>query len=216
MKKNIVILDLICYAAIPYLIWTHGREPFGDYAALLLSTVPGFIYTIYRFIIERQFNIAGMFILGSLFISTTVNLLSSSAESMLWNQVYLGFCYAAIYLLSVVFKKPLALYFAVDWAYLQGYPRKGSQALYSSKGLFIWFQVLTLLFVIRGLFQNLLKAWLIQSYGVDGYSSVLIYMQISGWVFSGLVAIGYFLVFKKVDNYLTKQNYVDSETPVNS
>ncbi|OZU87701.1 hypothetical protein CIL03_15145 [Virgibacillus indicus] len=200
--KNLVFLDLICYAAIPYLIWNYGREPLGDYLAILLSTIPGFIYTIYRFIIEKQFNIAGFFILSSLLISTAVNLLSSSAESMLWNQVYLGFGYAAIYLLSIVFRKPLALYFAVDWAYLQGYRRKDSKRLYYSKGIFMWYQLLTLLFVVRGIFQNGLKAWLINIYGADGYGKMLIYMNISGWTFGVLITLGFILIGVKINNYI--------------
>ncbi len=38
------------------------------------STVPGFIYTIYRFAVEKQLNIMGLFIISSLFITTAVNL----------------------------------------------------------------------------------------------------------------------------------------------
>lgn len=64
------------------------------------STVLGFIYTIYRFAVEKQLNIMGLFIISSLFITTAVNLISASAESMLWNQVYLGLSFAAIFLLS--------------------------------------------------------------------------------------------------------------------
>src|SRR5699024_12004654 len=125
MNKRLMLLDLICYGAIPFLIWSYGREPLGDYLAILLSTVPGFIYTIYRFIKEKQLNIFGLFIITSLLISTAVNLLSLSASTMLWNQVYLGFGFGLVFLISSLIKKPLALYFAVDVAYLQGYPREG-------------------------------------------------------------------------------------------
>ena len=62
MKKYAVILDLIFYVVLPFVIWTFGRESLGDYWALLLSTVPGFIYTITNFVRDRQFNITGIFI----------------------------------------------------------------------------------------------------------------------------------------------------------
>jgi hypothetical protein len=204
-----MVLDLTFYMILPLLLWNYGREPFGDYYAMLLSTVPGFIYTVYRFFRERQLNISGLSIILSLFLSTIVNLLSGNAENMLWNQVYLGYVYAALFLLSILFRKPLALYFAVDFAYLQGYPRKNSKALFSSKGIFIWYQMITGLFFVRSIFQNSLKAWLIYSYGVEGYGQMLIYMQISGWFFSGLIMIGYFYVVSKVNRYV-KEHYGES------
>lgn len=163
-----MFLDLICYGAIPFLIWNYGRASLGDYLAILLSTVPGFIYTVYRFVKEKQLNIAGLFVITSLLISTAVNLLSTSANNMLWNQVYLGFGFGSIFLITTIIKKPLALYFAVDVAYLQGYPRENSRKLYKTKGLFLWFQLINLLFVFRALCLNLLKASLVQSYGADG------------------------------------------------
>ncbi|GGB50775.1 hypothetical protein F3157_17130 [Virgibacillus dakarensis] len=214
MKKNIMVLDIVCYAAIPYLLWAHGRDIFGDYLALLLSTVPGFIYTVYRFIKERQFNIAGLSIIGSLVISTTVNLLSATAESMLWNQVYLGFGYAAFFLLSMAIRKPLALYFAVDWAYLQGYRRKDSLALYNTKGIFVWYQLLTLVFVFRCVFQNSLKAWLIQAYGVDAYGQLLIYMNISGFIFSGIIFAGFIFVGVKINKFLEAGRHEQTVKPL--
>ncbi|MBB4824730.1 hypothetical protein HNO89_001954 [Sporosarcina luteola] len=185
--KKVIVYDLLIYMAVPYFIWNYGREPLGDYAALLLSTVPGLLYTLFRFIHERQFNITGAFILVSLLIDTLVNLLSGSAERMLWNQVYLGYGYALLYLISILLKKPLGLYFGVDFAYMLGNPREPSKKLFFSKELFTWFQLVTLLLVIRGIVQNTFKFWLIDSYGVDGYGQMLIYLKISGGVFSILI-----------------------------
>lgn len=205
MNRKLVFFDLIFYAAIPYILWIYGKEPLGDYWAILLSTVPGLIYTIYRFVVEKQFNILGLFIISSLFITTAVNLISGSAESMLWNQVYLGFGYAALFLLSIFFRKPLALYFAVDWAYLQGYARKSSKTLFKTKEIFLSFQLLTLLFVIRSTFQNTLKMWLLIKYGAASYGQMIIYTNISGWIFSGLIMLGFVLISVKIKNYIQNQ-----------
>ncbi|RIU91409.1 VC0807 family protein [Oceanobacillus picturae] len=202
MNKRLILLDIICYAVVPYLIWNHGREILGDYWAIILSTVPGFIYTVYRFLKEKQFNIAGLFILGSLAISTTVNLLSSSAESMLWNQVYLGLAYGVVYLLSIFIKQPLALHFMVDWAYLQGFPRQDSRTLYFKPQLMKWFQLLTLLFVARSILMNGLKAFLLQTYGAAGYGKMLIYMNISGWIFSAVVTLGFVFIGVKINQFV--------------
>ncbi|MEW9676924.1 VC0807 family protein [Lentibacillus sp. L22] len=206
MNKKLIILDLVCYGAIPFLIWRYGRDLTGDYWAMLLSTVPGFIYTVYRFAKERQFNIAGLFIIGSLLIGTTVDLLSGNAENMLWNQVYLGYGFAFVFLLSMMVRKPLGLYFAVDWAYLQGFRRKDSLTLFSKKGLFQWYQLVTLLFVLQGVFQNTLKAWLIYKFGVDGYDQVLIYRKISGYIFSAMIFGGFMLAGVKTNNYLKEHS----------
>ncbi|WP_230321427.1 VC0807 family protein [Planococcus salinarum] len=135
--KKFIVFDIVCYVVLPYFIWNYGREPLGDYYAMLLSTIPGFFYTIYRFAIERQFNIAGISILLSLFLGTMINLLSQNAESMLWNQVYLGYAYGMIFLISVLIRKPLALRFAVDFVYLQGFAKEDSFAAFSKKGVFM-------------------------------------------------------------------------------
>lgn len=192
--KKLILFDILFYTVLPLLFWQYGRAPFGDYYAMLLSTVPGLIYTIYRFTNERQFNIAGVFIIFSLFLSTTVNLVSGNAEQLLWNQVFLGYGYAVVYGLSVLFQKPFALYFAVDFMYLQGHPRENMKALFTSKGIFGWYQLLTLLFCVRGIFQSSLKAWLLDIYGVDGYGQMLIYLQISSWVFGILITAGFFFI----------------------
>lgn len=203
--KKLILLDILFYTGLPLLFWHYGREPFGDYYAMLLSTIPGLIYTIYRFLNERQFNIAGLFIIFSLFLSTTVNLVSGNAERLLWNQVFLGYGFVAVYALSVLFKKPLALYFAVDFMYLQGHPRRNMKELFTSKGIFRWYQLLTLLFCVRGIFQSSLKAWLLNKYGVDGYGQMLVYLQISSWVFGILITAGFFFIGEIVKRYVKKR-----------
>ncbi|MHC8514957.1 VC0807 family protein [Sporosarcina sp. ITBMC105] len=209
--KKLILFDILFYTVLPLLFWQYGREPFGDYYAMLLSTVPGFIYTIYRFINERQFNIAGVFIIFSLFLSTTVNLVSGNAEQLLWNQVFLGYGYAVVYGLSVLFQKPFALYFAVDFMYLQGYSRENSKSLFKTKGIFMWYQLLTALLCLRSIFQSSLKACLLNAYGVEGYGKMLIYLKISGWVFGGLITVGYFFIGSIVKRYV--QNHIGGSRP---
>lgn len=125
--STFILADLFFYALIPYVLWKFGRDVFGDYIAMLITTIPGFIYTVYRFYKDRQFNMVGVFLLSSLLLGTVVDLLSGSAERMLWNGVYLGLFYTGIFVVSFIIRRPLALYFAVDFAYLQGYPRKESK-----------------------------------------------------------------------------------------
>ncbi|MDY0410575.1 VC0807 family protein [Virgibacillus soli] len=204
-SNKFIILDLIFYAAFPYVLWKFGRNPLGDYAAMLISTIPGFLYTVYRFVKERQFNIAGLFIISSLFLGTVVNLLSGSAELMLWNSVYLGLFYTVIHIIAFVIRRPFALYFAVDFAHIQGYERKSSKKLFHERGIFKWFQMIQLLFIVRGLFMAGLKAYLLNKYGVDGYDQMLIYRQIVGWVFGVLIMGMFFYTKVPIQNFINSQ-----------
>src|SRR5699024_934802 len=198
MNKKLIILDIVYYAVIPFLLWNYGREPLGDYLAILLSTVPGFIYTVYRFVTEKQLNIAGLFIITSLFISTVVDLVSTSAIHMLWNQVYLGFGFGVVFLITSFIKKPLALYFVVDFAYLQGYQREESRNLFKTKGLFGWFQFINAVFIFRAIILNWLKASLLQLYGAEGYNQVIMYMNVGDWIFNGIIFLAYIFVSNKI------------------
>lgn len=87
MKSKFIILELIVFMALPYVIWTYGRDSIGDYYSMLLSTVPAFVYTVVRFVIDRQLNITGLFVISTLLLNTVVDLLSGSAINMLWNSV---------------------------------------------------------------------------------------------------------------------------------
>ncbi|WP_027964121.1 hypothetical protein [Halalkalibacillus halophilus] len=66
-------------------------------------------------------------------------------------------------------------------------------------------QLLTFLFVIRGVVQNGVKAWMVNTYGVDGYDQVLIYMQVTGWILSGVLIAGFVFVGHKVNTFSSNQ-----------
>ena len=200
-NKYFIFLELLFYAVLPYAIWKFGREPFGDYAAMLLSTVPGIIYTVYRFAKDRQFNVTGLFILSSMLIGTTVDLLAGSAEQMIWNNVYLGLFYTFIYVILFIIKKPFPLYVAIDFAYLQGYARKDSKTLFFQKGIFGWFQLIQVVFIIRGLVMAGITVFLLRKYGIDSYGDMLIYKRVAGWVFSGILTGMFFYISVVIQKY---------------
>ena len=202
MKGKLIWLDVIFYLAIPLWIWHFGKDMLGDYAAMLLSTVPGLLYTIYRFFLEKQFNITGLFIIITLALSTSVNLIAGSAERMLVYSIYCDFAMGLFYLFTVIIKKPIVLYFFIDVAYLQGYERKNSYHLYTQKALFKYFLWITGLMSIKGIIQAGLKWYLYVLLGVDGFGTIITVMNISGWVFNALIAIGYLFIVKKIYDYL--------------
>lgn len=212
-NKYFIFLELLFYAALPYAIWKFGREPFGDYVAMLLSTVPGIFYTVYRFAKDRQFNMTGLFILGSMLIGTTVDLLSGSAEQMIWNNIYLGLFYTFLYVILLIVKQPFSLYIAVDFAYLQGHARKDSKTLFFQKGIFQWFQLIQIVFIIRGFVMAGITVFLLRKYGIDSYGDMLIYKRVAGWVFSGIL-MGMFFSINVIVQKHTKGLQENSEQNV--
>lgn len=208
-NKKIILLEVLFYVALPYIIWNFGRESLGDYVAMLISTLPGLVYTIYRFVLDKQFNITGLFILSSLALGTTVNLLSGSAEQMIWNGVYLSLFYTLLYFVALIIKRPFSLYFAVDFLYLQGHARKDCKLLFYQKGIFKWFQIIQVVFIIRGLFLAGLTLLLLKKYGVNGYGAMLTYKQIAGWIFTGLIIGLFFYINVPVRKFFAKQQIQD-------
>lgn len=204
-NKILILYELIFYAVLPYVLWNFGREPLDDYTAMLISTIPGIGYAIYRFILDKQFNIMGLFILSSLALGTMVDLLSGSAEQMIWNGVYLSLFYTFLYIFTLMIKRPLSLYFAVDFAYLQGYARIDSRALFFQKGIFKWFQFIQVIFIIRGLFMAGLTVYLLKKYGIDGYGGMLIFKQLAGWAFSIFIIGMFFYINVPIRNFFAKQ-----------
>lgn len=210
MKNKVVLYDLLFYLAIPFIVWKLGRDPLGDYYAILLSTAPGFCYSLFRFIVLKQFNFTGLFIISTLLISTLIDLLSGSAENMLWNQVYYGIAMGTFLLITILLKRPLALYFAVDMSALQGYQRESSFEFYKTKKLFTYLQLLTGLYMFKSYFNSGVKGYLVYKYGVEQYDLILLVLRISSWIFTGLILIGLLLVNKHIFE-ISKQYNVKTE-----
>ncbi|MFC8575402.1 VC0807 family protein, partial [Heyndrickxia sporothermodurans] len=88
MSKRIVIWDIICYLIFPIVIWNYGKNHIGEYYAMLVSTLPGILYSIVRFILLKRVNLFGIFMVLNLLIGTLVDVLAGSAIQMLWNDVF--------------------------------------------------------------------------------------------------------------------------------
>ena len=117
----------------------------------------------------------------------------------LWTKLYK---FTAVYLLSRIFKKPLVLYFAVDFAYLQGFPRENSKHLYSIKENIKWVNLITALFVIQGLVMNSVMAILIMRPGVEAFMHLILLRKALGLIFGILIFVGYLFSWNKVTAYM--------------
>ncbi|OEH91069.1 VC0807 family protein [Bacillus solimangrovi] len=199
MGKNIVLLDLVFYVILPLICWNGLRESIGDYYAMLASSVPAIIYSLYRFYEVKRINITGLYIIIILVIGTLIDVLAGSAMQLLWNNVYYSLALCTFFLMTILIKKPMALYFALDFVELQGDDRVLSKHLFYQKTIFILFQFVTLLFALRSGLLAAIKVWLISEYGVEAFDKGIIVKQTISWLITALTVIG-FLYIKKVIN----------------
>ena len=158
------LLDLIVYLGIPLLIWNTCRPYMGDYFAMLLSTVPGILYTLYTFFREKQFSVTGVFILSTMIIGIILDLYSKTAHQMLWNYVYLNIGLVIFWCLTMVAKRPMAMYFFIDYAFLHGIPKDHTRVVYRQMPFFRYFMLLTAFLAFRDFSDILLRIFLIHFY----------------------------------------------------
>jgi len=179
-----------------------------SYYAMLLSSVPGIMYTLYTFKKEKQFNVTGFFILLTLITNIMVDVLSGSAEKMLWNDAYYHIILGCIVIYTIFLKKPLMLYFVADIAALQGYDYGKSRTLYLDSRIYAGLQYLTFFFGLQYIVKSFLKIYLISFFGVEGYGELRIIMTAVGWGISICLGIGFIWINKKIHTVVNEQNSI--------
>ncbi|SFI48494.1 MULTISPECIES: VC0807 family protein [unclassified Bacillus (in: firmicutes)] len=197
-QNNKVVYDIIFYLIFPFVIWKFGKQYIDAYYAMLISSVPGILYTLYCFKKERQFHVTGFFILITMIVNTSVDLLSGSAEKMLWNDVYYHIALGIVVICTIFIKQPLMLYFAADYAALQGDDRKESQLLYRDPRLFPSFQYFTFFFGLQFIVLSSIKIYMISKFGVDGYGEMKAIMTGIGWCISIGIGAGFLWIGNKI------------------
>ncbi|MCX6250869.1 MAG: hypothetical protein NTX61_08960 [Bacteroidetes bacterium] len=192
------LLDLIIYLVIPLLIWNTCRSFLGDYLAMLLSTVPGIIYTLLTFFIEKQYSITGLFILATMIIGGMLDIYSRTAHQMLWNIVYTNIGLVVFWCFTMIIKKPMAMFFFIDYAYLHGVPKEHSRSLYSQMPFFRYFMFLTGFLAVRDLSDIFIRIFLIHVYDVQGFNNIKIITQIWNTLTTIMFVYGIILIINKI------------------
>ncbi|HZG74780.1 MAG TPA: VC0807 family protein [Paenibacillus sp.] len=197
---KLVVFDLAFYAVMPYAIWVLTRHSLSDYHALLLSTVPGFVYTIFRFAKERSWNVTGLFLIAALLIGTTVDLLSGNAETMILNNIRTLLVFGVFFLATMLAKRPMALYFFEDTARVLGWlPEKARSAdTLRSEAFLPYFQGLTFLFALRYVAIAIVKLILFSIHGVEGYALLIWWRVALSWGFGALILLASLYVAGRV------------------
>lgn len=196
MKGKAILLDLLFYLAIPLIMWNTLRESLGDYVTMLLASVPGILYTVFSFIIQKRINFSGLFLLVMLLVGTLIDILSGSALQMLWNNVYYGAFIGLFYMASMLVKRPLAYYFALDGAEMMGYERSNVKTYLFLKRNMIVLHLITFCFGLRSLIIAAVNVYLIKQYGVEAFEQGIVFKQIISWALTILTTLGFLYVAK--------------------
>ncbi|MCX6287139.1 MAG: hypothetical protein NTY96_08490 [Bacteroidetes bacterium] len=196
-------MDLLFYLGFSLLIWNTCRTLLGDYLAMLLSTMPGIIYTVYTFIKEKQYSVTGLFILATMIINCILNLDSRTAHQMLWNYVYLNLGLVVFWCLTMLAKRPMAMYFFIDYAYLHGVPKEHTRLVYRQMPYIRYFMFLTSFLALRDFSDILLRIHLIHFYDVKGFNKISIITQVWSTITTIMFIYGIILIIKKIQIHKT-------------
>ena len=196
MKGKVIFFDLLFYIVIPLVMWNTLRESLGDYATMLLASVPGIVYAVFSFIKERRINFIGLFMLITLAIGTLIDILSGSALQMLWNNVYYGAFIGFIFIASMLVKRPIAYYFALDGGEMMGYKRSSVSMYLSAKRTMIVLHLITFCYGLRSIIVAGVNVYLIRQYGVEAFDQGIVFKQIVTWTITIITAFGFLYVMK--------------------
>ncbi|QAS52011.1 VC0807 family protein [Halobacillus litoralis] len=199
-NNRFVLLDLICYVVFPLAVWNITRDYIGDYYAMLLSSIPGIIYTIYRFKALKKVNFFGIYMIVTLVAGTLIDVLAGSALQLLWNNVIFAYVMAGVFLLTILIRRPIALYFALDFVELQGYDRGFSKKLFYKKELLRWFNLIVVAYIFQNVVLASVKVWLISEFGVEAFDKGIIIRQVINWGLTFAIIGGFFYIGKVIKN----------------
>lgn len=186
-------LDLLFYLGIPLVVWNYFRVELGDYYAILFGMVPALIYTVISFVIKREWNVTGVFFMSIIGLNFLFNVLSHNAEQELWNGVYMAIISTAFYLITLAFKRPIGLYFFVDYSFAKGIPREQSFSLYRSAENYRHIVRFTWFLVLREVVVGSVKSFLILEKGIEGFNTIQLTSSVLGYAFTGMTI--YYVVY---------------------
>ncbi|MGM0866334.1 MAG: hypothetical protein ACQEWF_16800 [Bacillota bacterium] len=130
-----------------------------------------------------------------------IDVLAGSSIQLLWNNVFYTAALSLFFLITMLFRKPISLFFGLDFAELQGYDRTFCKRLYYKKPLFRIFQLITLCFALRSGILAIVKAWLILEYWVEAFDKGIILRQAFSWIMTGITVAGFIYIGKIIRDF---------------
>nr|WP_302466781.1 VC0807 family protein [Heyndrickxia camelliae] len=201
-----LIFDVFLFFLFPLVCWETCRGLVGDYPAMILTTIPGIIYSLYRFKNNQKLTFTGLFVILNLIVGLLLDLLSGSALQLLWNNIFYSLTLLFIYLISLIFKRPLYLYFALDLMTLKGYDRKITKELFFEKKIYKLFKLTTIIYCINELIYTFCLIQWILKYGVEAYRLDIILDNILNMFLSGTSFVVFIIIHLRVNEITPVKN----------
>jgi peptidoglycan/LPS O-acetylase OafA/YrhL len=198
-KEWYLLIDLFFYFLFPFVIWETCRQFINDYLAIILSVLPGIVYSLYRLFHSMELNFTRMFLLANIIGELIVNLFSGSALQLLWNLAFYSLGLAILYLVSCFINKPLFLYFALDILVTQGYDRNITKEMLKETNSLSILKIMTITNSINQLSYAILLMLMISIKGIEAYSYSMIMEQILNLAVSVISVCGFYFIYKNIN-----------------
>ncbi|MDF2935182.1 MAG: hypothetical protein K0Q90_555 [Paenibacillaceae bacterium] len=176
-----------------------------DYYLILITGIPGILYTLLTLAIRKKANFTGIFLLATMLIDSALDLLAGSVCNMFVYGFWQSTAMTLFYGVTLLVRRPLSMYFALDVAELQGYNRQACRKLYHQPKPWRLLKLVTALMGLKSLGFAVIK-WTVltrfysESLGklLIGYDNYLFYVRIYNWVWGAVIAICWLLFYKTV------------------
>ncbi|MNC17811.1 hypothetical protein D3C75_657020 [compost metagenome] len=203
--KSSMLWDIVMYLVLPMAVWRLGEGHLPDYYLILITGIPGIIYTLVTLMIRKKANFTGIFILTVMLTDSALDLLAGSVRNMFLYGLWQNGIMALLYGLTLLLRRPVSLYFALDVAELQGFNRQESRKLFLQPRPRRWLIQITALMGIRSLGFAFIK-WTVLTYFYSesmgkltiGYDNYLFHLRIYSWVWGAIIAACWMLFYKSV------------------
>lgn len=203
--KNSMLWDIAIYLVLPMAVWRLGEGHLPDYYLILLTGVPGIVYTVLTLAIRKKANFTGIFILTTMLLDSALDLLAGSVRNMFLYGFWQSVVMIVFYGVTLLIRRPVSLFFALDVAELQGYNRQTSRELYDQPRPRRILILITVLMGVKSLGFAIIK-WTVltrfysESLGklIIGYDHYLFYIRIYNWVWGAVIAVCWVLFAKSV------------------
>ena len=134
-----------------------------------------------------------------------MDLVVDTPEGILWNDVRINVIYCLLWAVSILIRKPIGLYFFLNYASYRGLNYHESKKSFSRKPFVKYFYYFTLLLLAQDAFMALLYTVLIKTYGIEGYNKILLISTCFNYLNIGLIVVSVIFIVKRLKKEKAKE-----------